>query len=911
MSDADLHKYIVTVQRHEDLEEFYHDMETPGGSQYIPNRSVDLALRRPYSRNTHYMLTHEEANLLKQDPRVISVELYSRMPKAISPTAKVGEIFSTSQSRYHSSYHLLKQANGINTTYPYTNNTGVYGSSFTSASYGSNVSGRDVDILAIDGGININHPEWLNASGQSRLVQYNWFQHSASLGYSGIHGTNFVYGSFAGGDLNHGTSATSLAAGRRFSWAPEANIYHIPAEYTNISNGSIISSEQCYDYIIAWLNSRQVNPTYGNKNPVVIFWNIQYFSPGFDTGISSSIPLTDNLALPLPNCYFIYNASINAGIYSYGPYSLTTIYQSEFRMLEAAKNNPVYAQYMNTDTDYTITVGELRDKYNLFLYSTGSYYAYSQPSTNWHLQVGHNYSVLMADLVDLASRSDCILITPAGNQNTQMIDGSNNLYRYNQYIGGNDNYFVSVGWDVESGFGYATHRYTMAAQQASYSSALVASSVSANTGPVVIGALQPNNTLATYTGYGSRLDGFCYADQVIAGSTFTDRLSPTQYYDNPSYSQSYFYGTSASTPISASIAALYAQAYRNSSPNTSSFRNFIQNNVFSESGSIISTSGYGPYSEYAQMYWTNGSRGQLSGSPNRILTAGPNSNHKRVVNPNTVTATELKTVFGDTDPVVLSDYYRGGSIVSSLFTAVPQSGQISYSNLKAQGPGNNDSVFDLVSVQATTARSGESYTITVRGNIPAPENITVNITTTATGSNVYPITIPSGSAVGTLTAILPTSGYFTQTATITATGKYDSNRIELRHRTCSWQIVASVPPFAVSGTPSYFNYSGSGTQTSPYTGESTNMGINGSTANITFLASVSGTVYYNFSTSSEIVDIGYILKNGLIVAQESGLRTASGTISVIANDTIEVRYRKDYSVHMGSDKLTLNSLYLI
>ena len=50
-----MNEYIVTCRSYEDLENLYDDMETPGGSLYIPDRAVDLVHRRAISRNTHYM----------------------------------------------------------------------------------------------------------------------------------------------------------------------------------------------------------------------------------------------------------------------------------------------------------------------------------------------------------------------------------------------------------------------------------------------------------------------------------------------------------------------------------------------------------------------------------------------------------------------------------------------------------------------------------------------------------------------------------------------------------------------------------------------------------------------------------------------------------------------------------------
>ena len=69
-----MNEYIVTCRSYEDLDNLYTDMETPGGSLYIPDRAVDLIHRRAISRNTHYMLTEEEAVEVRNDERVIACE---------------------------------------------------------------------------------------------------------------------------------------------------------------------------------------------------------------------------------------------------------------------------------------------------------------------------------------------------------------------------------------------------------------------------------------------------------------------------------------------------------------------------------------------------------------------------------------------------------------------------------------------------------------------------------------------------------------------------------------------------------------------------------------------------------------------------------------------------------------------
>ena len=70
MNTTDIVEWVITLHKHEDLESFYDDMETPGGNLFIPNRSVEVANKRPISRNTNYMLSYEEAELIKEDDRV-------------------------------------------------------------------------------------------------------------------------------------------------------------------------------------------------------------------------------------------------------------------------------------------------------------------------------------------------------------------------------------------------------------------------------------------------------------------------------------------------------------------------------------------------------------------------------------------------------------------------------------------------------------------------------------------------------------------------------------------------------------------------------------------------------------------------------------------------------------------------
>ena len=51
-------EYIITLHKHEDLDQFYDDLENIGEGihQCLPHRELECVARRPVSRNTHYLL---------------------------------------------------------------------------------------------------------------------------------------------------------------------------------------------------------------------------------------------------------------------------------------------------------------------------------------------------------------------------------------------------------------------------------------------------------------------------------------------------------------------------------------------------------------------------------------------------------------------------------------------------------------------------------------------------------------------------------------------------------------------------------------------------------------------------------------------------------------------------------------
>ncbi len=308
---SDLKKFIVTLHRHEDLDQFYEDMETPGGGLYYPEREIEVSARRPKSRNTHYWLTDEEAMMVKNDPRVMDVipeELITltRKPSYIQTSSNWNKQFINTNS--HINWGLLRVFEGTQRA-----NWGENGTVSQTGTITINAEGRNVDVVIVDGHCNPDHPEYAinnDGTGGSRVVQYNWLQHNSAI-FGGANG-NYVYTPYVDpaypdndgdgesdrtGDNNHGAHVAGTVAGNTQGWARSSNIYNISPYATNQNSDAV---NYLYDYIKEFHLNKPVNPTTGRKNPTImncsygsaIEWNQGSFGAitravyrGVDTGV--------------------------------------------------------------------------------------------------------------------------------------------------------------------------------------------------------------------------------------------------------------------------------------------------------------------------------------------------------------------------------------------------------------------------------------------------------------------------------------------------------------------------------------------------------------------------------------------------------------------------------------------------
>lgn len=268
-------EYIVTLKKYEDLDAFYEDMETPGGNLTIPNRIVDCCNRREISRNTHYMLTDEEVELIKNDPRVLDCSLTPNdLPIGISKCWEQFDAFEKSSSidTYDKNWGLYRTVNGhfsnwgTNSTF-----TQIIGDVTTTS------SGKNVDVVVVDSHINPNHPEFAvnpDGTGGSRVNQFNWFSYSSALGFT----TQNTY-EYNVKTSEHGTHVAGTVAGNTQGWARDSNIYNMEFLSSGVTGSPVNWELYLFDYLRYFHKNKSINPVTGRRNPTITnnSWGYFYF----------------------------------------------------------------------------------------------------------------------------------------------------------------------------------------------------------------------------------------------------------------------------------------------------------------------------------------------------------------------------------------------------------------------------------------------------------------------------------------------------------------------------------------------------------------------------------------------------------------------------------------------------------
>ena len=267
-------EYIVTLNKGVDYAQFNQEMISSTGAGDIPNRTVDVAdARQKSTRNTHYALTDAGAESLRKDSRVTDVQLRPDMRDDIEIGLTATQVRDFSKSTAESG----NRTDWGKIRHSFLEN--VYGTADSLPSYSRpySMDGTGVDIVIQDSGLQVDHPEFNDANGNSRVQLIDWY--SAS-GITGSQSANH-YGDTDG----HGTHCGGTATGLNFGWASNARVYSVKVgglEGPGDTGGISISS--CYDVIKAWHQNKPVDPNTGFKRPTIV-----NSSWGYSTSIGSGI----------------------------------------------------------------------------------------------------------------------------------------------------------------------------------------------------------------------------------------------------------------------------------------------------------------------------------------------------------------------------------------------------------------------------------------------------------------------------------------------------------------------------------------------------------------------------------------------------------------------------------------------
>jgi hypothetical protein len=276
MSTEDINKVVVTLHKGVDVDAFIDEMSSVGNnSPYVPSRSVEIYnLKEDSLRNVDFVMSRSEMEELKKDPRVLDARYGTKAENGITP---IPYVVDSTRSYYRTNTfaagnvdHGWGLLNTQFTTNQYTTGNLVnYQQLYTSTGFG-------VDFVIQDTGLQIDHPEFQNSVGVSRVNTINWY---LATGVSGTMPPNFYT------DVNgHGTNVCGIAAGKTYGSAKDAAIYVMNILGDNANSRIPIS--QSFNLLRIWHTQKPSNnsPYWTTKRPTVV--NMSW---GYNININAAI----------------------------------------------------------------------------------------------------------------------------------------------------------------------------------------------------------------------------------------------------------------------------------------------------------------------------------------------------------------------------------------------------------------------------------------------------------------------------------------------------------------------------------------------------------------------------------------------------------------------------------------------
>ena len=322
-------EYMVIVNLPDDWEVVHNYIIDENEIDGIPNRKVECSNDQPFSlRTSIYMMSAEEAEVLKTHPKVETVELnpdkYPQPQSLGTYRYKKNVAFNKPLLTNGQGSESTGYTNGVRSNWSHlflTNPTstpykgvGITTTDTTNSDVIYSLTGKNVDAVTIDTGVGILHPEFIADDGTYRVhdvildgpykvdpaafsgytssvtidgvnigtradeararewwsntsIRSAAFQSLGTVTISASYTRIHAHSKNGTGAVtdSHGTSCASQIGGKSFGLAIEANLWNIRI---NLGEGGIIGGSTSLNICTIWHNAKKINS--GNPDPTIL-----------------------------------------------------------------------------------------------------------------------------------------------------------------------------------------------------------------------------------------------------------------------------------------------------------------------------------------------------------------------------------------------------------------------------------------------------------------------------------------------------------------------------------------------------------------------------------------------------------------------------------------------------------------
>ena len=564
----DIDEYIVVVNLPEDWEEVHNYIINENEIDGIPNRKIECTNDKVFSlRSSVYMMSHDEAQVLKTHPKVEEVELNpEKFPQSESLfSLKFRNVVAFTKPRYtlaldsngfgistgHSNgvrsnwNHLFVNGGQLSTPFQ---GVGITTTSLVNRDISFSLTGRGVDAVIIDSGVSVLHPDFIADDGTYRVrdVILDAPYKVDPAAFSGYTETITIDG------VNIGTRAQEA---RARSWWSNTSIRS--AAFQGLGTVSITSS---YTRIHAHSKngSNAVSNTHGTCCASQIggkwhglafecnLWNIRIALGGAGGFVSSSTALDA--------CTIFHNAKKIAQDVA-DPTLINNSYGSSSQTGNTSSTNYTIGYRGNSQT-YTGT-GSL---YSIPANSGGARcnatFTFNNPSNNTQLVAFNthgnylNPSSTTSSAAENAIAAGCIVVASAGNNNQKLSD-KDDVDFDNWY--GNSSTFINRVGGVQKGFSGDHIRTKGSIRVGAIDCAVEPPSERQ-------GVTKYKFRKVAYSSNGPMINVWAPGEQTMAAAYASGENYQRE--DDNNYYDKFFNGTSSAGPNACSVIALELQTNR-------------------------------------------------------------------------------------------------------------------------------------------------------------------------------------------------------------------------------------------------------------------------------------------------------------------------------------------------------------